>query len=120
MGVYPLFLGVQNTQNKWEMLLKRISELCAIRDHQGWCGTTELRRDPQEGAGVSQDGQRYWGARDPSQENTLGSERVSPGSKGAGMQQAGKLTSSLLPRNAEVIHVQTNNSSINNAAAPTS
>lgn len=61
-----------------------------------------------------------WGARDPAQENTLGSRRVSPGSRGAGMQQAGKLTSSSLPTSAEVIHVQTNNSAINNTAAPTS
>lgn len=96
----------------------------------------QLMHHPQESPGMVWDSQRrgdtpggcrgapgwaeVWGPRDPAQENTLGSKRVSPGSKGAGMQQTGKLTSNPLPTNAEVIHVQTNNSSINNAAALTS
>lgn len=100
------------------------SAVCQLmHHHQGSSGMVWDRQRGGDTPGGCRDAPGWaevWGWRDPAQENTLGSKRVSPGSKGAGMQQTGKLTSSSLPTNAEVIHVQTNNSSINNAAAPTS
>lgn len=111
-----------------EMPLKKISELRAskctttIRDHQGWCGTAGMEGTPrngaQGGAGMPQGGQGDGEESSPGKHPE--SKGVSPGSKGAVTQQAGKRLPDSLPTNAEVIHVQTNNSSINNTAALTS
>lgn len=60
------------------------------------------------------------GRREVVQENAMGYNRVSRGRKGAVIQQTGKLFSNSLPTNAKVIHVQINNSSINNTATLTS